>query len=347
MPIPAILGAVTGSLLGGGGGGGSGSSNYYVPTGLSSADKAWQSLFGQGNNLATGAAGQVDPTFLAALKSLQGINYNPIATAGTQAGQIYDTLAGIAGNQAGQYGQEAQSALGQQSGMFGAGNQILQTAMDPQNALYNRTLQQLTDQVNAGQAQRGLGVSPQGAGELNNALSNFNIDWQNNQLARQAQGIQGASQANASGSQLGNLAGQNMVAQLGAGGQQAGYVQQGAQTPITAQQQAVSAPATNASQYLSWLAPVMQMLSGQAGMAIPYMNYGQGAQQNNYDNVANQNAANYQFGSEIGKAVGNSNWFQNLFSSTPQQTQSSAFQPGGLNYNAPSNNFDWLTSISP
>jgi hypothetical protein len=68
------------------------------------------------------------------------------------------------------------------------GQQIMQTAMDPQNALYNRTQQQLTDQIRAGLAARGLNMSGVGQGIEQQGLNNFNIDWQNNLLGRQVQG---------------------------------------------------------------------------------------------------------------------------------------------------------------
>lgn len=87
-----------------------------------------------------------------------------------------------------------------------AGNQIYQTAFDPQSALYNRTQQQVLDQANAINSMYGLSSSPYGAGVTNQALSNFNIDWQNNLLQRQLQGVQGAGQAYSGASGLGGSA---------------------------------------------------------------------------------------------------------------------------------------------
>lgn len=100
-------------------------------------------------------------------------------------------------NQAGQTGQ----AFGQQEMGYGQGlanlagslgqyaPAIAQTAFDPQNALYNRTQGQITNQANATAAQSGLAGSPFGAGLTNQANENFNIDWQNNQQQRQNQGV--------------------------------------------------------------------------------------------------------------------------------------------------------------
>lgn len=105
--------------------------------------------------------------------------------------------AGVAG-QMGQQG--AQSAFQQGQTQTGYGNslapyagQIMNTAFDPQNALYARTLQQLQDQTRAGESARGIAMTPYGAGVEGNTLSNFNIDWANQQLARQAQGAGAAS----------------------------------------------------------------------------------------------------------------------------------------------------------
>jgi hypothetical protein len=102
-----------------------------------------------------------------------------------------------------QQGANTASGLGQNAalGAYGAGfnllnagqgllpsaQQILQTGFDPQQALYNRTLQQVQDQSNVQNAMSGLSTSPYGAGIANQTLANFNIDWQNQQLNRQAQ----------------------------------------------------------------------------------------------------------------------------------------------------------------
>ena len=94
-----------------------------------------------------------------------------------------------------QQGAGTASQLGQQAALTGYGTgasmlpyaqQIMQTGFDPQQALYNRTLGQVTDQQRAGAAASGVGTSPYATGLENQALSNFNIDWQNQQLGRQA-----------------------------------------------------------------------------------------------------------------------------------------------------------------
>lgn len=84
---------------------------------------------------------------------------------------------------------------GMNNPMLSGANAVMNTAFDPQGALYDRTLQQVQDQQRVGQAARGITMSPYGAGLENKALSDFNIDWQNNQLGRQTQGLGAAQQA--------------------------------------------------------------------------------------------------------------------------------------------------------
>lgn len=120
----------------------------------------------------------------------QGLN-DPYAAgvqaAGNQAGQQYGQL--------GQQGMAASSALNQGAmNLLPYVSQVENTAMDPQNALYNRTLSQVQDQAGVTNAQTGVGTSPFGAGVMNSANRNFNIDWQNNQLGRQATGMGAAVQ---------------------------------------------------------------------------------------------------------------------------------------------------------
>jgi hypothetical protein len=113
-----------------------------------------------------------------------------------------------------QAGQRAGGMLGGAAGQtFGAGGalnaaalgglpalqRIMQMGFDPQNALYDRTLQQTREQTGAGLSQMGLTGSGAGGGLMSDALRNFNIDWQNQQLGRGLQGLAGFGQG------LGNI----------------------------------------------------------------------------------------------------------------------------------------------
>ncbi len=135
--------------------------------------------------------------------------------------QFNNPYAGQALQGAQQAGQMATGAAGPAYGsgqnLINAQNQILQTSMDPQQALYNQLLQQTTDQTRAGEAARGLAMSPIGSQLESNALNQFNIAWQNQQLNRQIAG------ANAAGT-----AGRTGVGLQGVGAQ---YMQQGSQYP--------------------------------------------------------------------------------------------------------------------
>jgi hypothetical protein len=87
--------------------------------------------------------------------------------------------------------------------------QLMQTGYDPRQQLYQRGMQQNREQSNAANAMYGLGSSPYGAGLAQQNMRNFDIDWQNQQLARQATALQGAGgaygQAGGLGAQAGNL----------------------------------------------------------------------------------------------------------------------------------------------
>jgi len=96
---------------------------------------------------------------------------------------------------------------------------IFNTSMDPQQALYNRTLQQVQDQTRAGNAASGVGTTPYGAGIEAQQVRDFNIDWQNQQLQRQIAG----GQAGAGMLQTGaGIAGQGAGLQAQAPGQYLG-----------------------------------------------------------------------------------------------------------------------------
>lgn len=101
------------------------------------------------------------------------------------------------------------SLMGAGQSMLPYAQSILNLGFDPQNALYDRTLQQTTQQQRAGQTARGIAMTPYGAGLENDALKNFNIDWQNNLLNRANTASQGAGYLTNSAGNAINL-GQNV-----------------------------------------------------------------------------------------------------------------------------------------
>ena len=118
-----------------------------------------------------------------------GLGTNPMYQQLSQFAETNPFYAGAqtGANTAAQLGGQGAQAL------QGAGNSLLQQGFDPQAALFGRTQQQLLDQSNAANASAGLGSSPYGASVTSNALGNFDINWQNNQLQRQATASNAAS----------------------------------------------------------------------------------------------------------------------------------------------------------
>lgn len=107
--------------------------------------------------------------------------------------------------------------------MFNYANQVMQTGFDPQDALYNKTRGNVQDQMRASQGARGVDMTPYGAGLENQGMSDFNINWENQQLQRQAMASQAAAglfgqggQAIQGGAQLGQQIPQNVATYAGA-----------------------------------------------------------------------------------------------------------------------------------
>jgi hypothetical protein len=263
----AAVGAGLSSLMAPGSGSGSGSGNgYYTPSGLYNADQDWQSLLAQqqGNQ---SAVNSISPY------------YGQSFDAGLAAQQQYGGFAQNGANAAGQQYTQLGSNLGAGSQqLLNAGQQVFNTAMDPQQALYNQQLQQTQDQAGATNSMYGLGSSAAGAGVANQATNNFNLNWQNAQLGRQESGLQAYGQA----------AGQ--AGQLGAAG--AGYTNQGAQLPFTTAQGIAQYPGQLASQYTQgYEQGPLSSANAINSQIIPYLNYGQGAQSVPYQNAYNSSQA--------------------------------------------------------
>ena len=180
----------------------------------------------------------------------QGLVNNPYAggyqSGAGQAGGMYQGAGQNAYAQGGALGQSATGALG-------GVNSLLQMGFDPQQALYNQLQGQNSQQYNAQNAASGIAGTPYGASVADQANNNFNLQWQNAQLGRAAEG------AGAAGGLLGQIGGaQQQGAGLQAGGA-ASYLQ-GAQTPYSAFQGI-------GGQQLSNLGQIGQF--GQSAAALP------------------------------------------------------------------------------
>ncbi len=245
MPF-AIAGPVLGAVAGAGvssalsPGTSGGGSSLYVPTGLSNEDNQWQAIQGMlGNNFANQNLQQYG------LQSLYGglnanLNYgNGYQNAANAAGQQYTNLGNTLNSQSAQN-------FGTQASLLGAGQQVYNMGLDPQNALYNSTLNQVQQQTGATNSMYGLGSSGAGAGVANQALTNFNQNWQNNQLSRAAQGLSAYDSAAQAAGGYGQLGTQQASAAPGA-------TLAGGSTPYTTGQTLAATPGQVAGQYGSFL----------------------------------------------------------------------------------------------
>jgi hypothetical protein len=181
--------------------------------------------------------------------------WNPSATSSdTGAGTVqgnYTTSPTVAGNELSQFGGLDTGLFGMgnqgiaaQAGLLGAAsstagnlrglgntlsnefsgnaayaNQALTNAFDPQQALYNQYLGQITDQTNSQEALRGIANTPYGAAVTGNTLGQFNTGWNAQQIqnenvgANTAAALQGQeSTAQTEGGQLISAAGNLDVA---------------------------------------------------------------------------------------------------------------------------------------
>lgn len=153
----------------------------YNPWGVTDLGNRLSNLSQQSYNQATGA-----------IPSLYGMGNQvfDLAAAPTNLLQSW-------GQQGVQAGQIAHSAL------MPYVSQALQQGFDPQQALYGKLFQQQQDQAQAANAAAGVATTPYGAALTQQGNQNFDIAWQQAQLANQAQGAQTA--ANLTGAGMGAM----------------------------------------------------------------------------------------------------------------------------------------------
>lgn len=285
--------------LGSGGGSGGGSSGItpYSPTGLASADQTWQNLLAGQVGVAT------SPSLYGAIQPQLGPLYQQlVGNLGQQAPGIENaanTMAPYYGNMASQADafHNLMSTQGTQdysnaNALTTGGAQVMNTAMDPLNAVYNNLLNQTNQQSAASSSERGIGMSPESAGLQNQADQNLNLAWQQQQLQNQISGLSAMGTAD---TQAG-IANQQGSAQL-TGSQEMSALapqlyMQGAQLPYQTTAGLINQGLTNADTYASTINQTqMSPLSGIMSEIIPYMNYGAGAQSNAF-NAGQTNLSN-------------------------------------------------------
>lgn len=158
---------------------------YQSPYTGAAATNQWSGI--QGLAPYTSAAASTTPY---SLQTFQNLYNNPGAAAATTGAQTASGLGqGQALNQMQTGGQLTQAGLS----TIPYATAVMNTGFDPQTDLYNRTLQQTQDQAAVAAARSGVATTPYGAGIGAQTTANFNIDWQNAQLAREAQASQAAS----------------------------------------------------------------------------------------------------------------------------------------------------------
>lgn len=273
------------SLFGGGGAGGGYTSNQgsgappaYIPTGQGGADSAWQQALMQMMGQSGQVSGQTNPVFGQAFQNQLGIDPGGYAAAGQQAGQSYGNLSDMSA-------QLAQLLMGQAGNDMGRQRAVWQAGTDPQQGMYNQQRQQVVDSSRAADSARGLAMSPYSSGNESSALTNFQNQWDYGQLQRMLGANQGANQT-------GQLVGANLAGAAGFAGQVPQYQMAAGAAPIEGANMAAQFPAGAATQYGQNMQGSSQSLQQIMGQIIPYLNFGQGAQQNAYNAFATDR--NYQ-----------------------------------------------------
>lgn len=298
--VASAAAGIGGQIAGGGGGGGGGGGDPLQPYQLGNTTGADQNY---------GGALSAFPAYTGAITN--AVTGSP----GALAQQGANTAGAIGTNTVSPMEISGASQL-QQMGNAGApfGQQILDTGFDPQNALYNRTQQQVLDQLNATNAQQGLSGTPYGAGVVGQNLSNFNIDWQNQQLGRQATAAQGYNT-------LGQGVGRDFSGAAALGEQGVSDLSAFSSLPLNA---------TNAIN-----SDAMQALLQQAGLSATYLGLS-----NSFDQTA-LTAQNQGFNQsqQLGAGLGSSlQALSGLFGSSPPALSSVQGGGSGQTY-APSSDF--------
>ena len=159
------------------------SGNIYSPSSsaLGNANSQYTNLLGQNTGAVNGYTPAVTQQATGLTNQYLNNPYQAAAQSGAGAAGAYGTGTVAPSQQAG--AASLQGVGGQNAGAVG---HALQTGFDPQNALYGQQYQQMLDQSNSINAQNGVAGTPYAAGLDNTASQNFNSNWLNQALGRQA-----------------------------------------------------------------------------------------------------------------------------------------------------------------
>jgi hypothetical protein len=328
--IASIVGIVGGGLaiansLGGSGGsvtGGGSGPPFYSPGGLQAADTEWQNFLGALGPSVAGAASATEPNIANSYYNMLGIPTAPLQTAANEAGAYQANMAGQADQfhnlMSNQYGVNTGAA----GNLMGAGNALWNTAQDPQNALFNKLLGQTTDASRAATSARGIGMSPEAAGIENQDVQNMLINWQNQQLGRQAQGLQGMTGAYQQAGAQGQAGMQDLIGSQTMSALAPQLLQQSAQTPYNTAMSIAQEPMNASNQFSQAMqGDIWGPMSNMMNLMIPYMNFGSGQQQNAFNqgqtNLNNLTSGLSTIGSQFGPNSPFAGMFNTNFSTTP------------------------------
>lgn len=153
--------------------------NYQVNTAFPEATSASTSLYDYGGKALSYG---FDPQYTANVTAAENNPYYGTALSGAQ------TAADIGTTGAKSLASDA--------------NQTLSTAYDPQNALYRQGQGTALDYANVTNAASGLSGTPYGSSVAANALSNYDLNWQDKQLGRQEKALSSADTAISDASKL-------------------------------------------------------------------------------------------------------------------------------------------------
>lgn len=260
--------------------------NYYTPAYGQQMDQQVLAAMQQIVALNARNLALTDPQMLASYQAMSGIDLTALSGAGQQAGQQYGAMADTAGSYGGMMRASAEGALGNESELRQAGAQTYATGLDPQNQLRDRMRQRVVEGSRAADSARGIGMSPYSAGLENQATSNFEMDWQNQQLARQLAGLQGYGQASSAANQTGAQSGAGLGASMNYYGMQPGLTMGAAQTPIQAQMMQYRLPMEFSSMFQQ--AQNQNALGPQYSLWQPAASYTGGAAQSGAGQFQNQ-----------------------------------------------------------
>lgn len=265
----------------------------YQPAGTGTADTQLQGINTQNANAVTGANNpysQLSPQLLQVFQSL----FNNPSTGG------YNTGASASGAQSTALGTQGVGASGALNTsalqLLPGAQQVANLGLDPQSQLYNQQLQQTNDQANVNNAQYGL-TGQQAAGNVNQADTNFNIDWQNQELNRAIAGLGAAGSTVSNASTAANTA--NNIGTAGAAN-----TLQGGTTPYAAGQ-TVGANQTAALQnYITQLLGPVTSSQNVANSLSSYLGQGIGASNDAASQANTDYNSQLQSESNLGSGLG-------------------------------------------